>query len=82
MDKVLQLLKQFDPVLFPKIDLFNRKISSSKQVLIFVLFFALFSMFGFFFRPDHQVGFNWIHFYSQGIVPPFYPPWTQLMINH
>ena len=70
MDKVLQLLKQLDQVLFPKIDNFNRKISSSKQVLIFVLFFALFSMFGFFFRPGGLVGFDWIHCYSQVLCPP------------
>ena len=76
-EKLNQFLKNCEPWLFPRIEIFNIKISTGKQIILFGTLLFLFSLTGRILKPGGMIGFDWIQFYSQGIVPPFYPPWTQ-----
>lgn len=78
---MLKILKKWESTFFPEREIFNNKISTIKQLILFVILFILFSLFGIIFRPGGLIGFDWIHFYGQDIVPPFYPPWTKNVIE-
>ena len=79
--EMLKNLKKWESTFFPKREIFNNKISTIKQLILFVILFILFSFSGIIFRPGGLIGFDWIHFYGQGIIPPFYPPWTKYAIE-
>lgn len=79
--EISHILRKWESTFFPEYEIFNNKISTGKQILLFVILLILFSLFGIVFRPGGLIGFDWIHFFGQGIVPPFYPPWTEFVIK-
>lgn len=79
--KLHQFLKNWEIWLFPKCEIFNIKISPGKQFILFGILLFFFSFAGRILKPGGMIGFDWTQFYSQGIVPTFYPPWTQIIVN-
>ncbi len=80
-EKLQQFLKHWELILFPECEIFNNKISRGKQFILFGILSFFFSFAGNILKPGGMIGFDWIQFYSQGIVPTFYPPWTQMVVK-
>lgn len=80
--KIISLIKRLDLLLFPIQNIYNQRISNKQLVFLFLIFLATFSMLGLAYRPGGFIGFDWIHFFSQGSIPPFYPPWGKVIINY
>jgi len=80
-DRLIDILKRSDQILFPEINIYNQKFSKKQLLILFLAFLFVFSMFGFVFLPGGFIGFDWINFFSQGRIPPFYPPWGKVIIQ-
>lgn len=68
-------------LLFPERKILNFELSLGKTLILFLVLWALFSVAGTLIPADGFVGFDWVHFWGQGSVPPFYPPWTGIIIS-
>jgi len=69
--KVQQGLRVF----FPEEEIYARSWPWQHQVMGFAFLFALFCILGYFIPANGFVAFDWVHFFSRGHIPPFYPPW-------
>ena len=67
--------------LFPEVEIFRFKLTFGKKLLLVIGLSILFSIAGTMIPADGFVGFDWVNFWGQGRVPPFYPPWTEAIIN-
>jgi hypothetical protein len=74
------LQNQFLATLFPEIQIYTRKLHVWPKILILVLLTLLFSLIGAFWRADGFVGFDWVNFFGQGRIAPFYPPWVKWIV--
>lgn len=79
--KIIALITRWDLFLFPTRDIYNRKFSTRQLISLFLVSLFVFSLLGFVLKPVGLIGFDWIHFFSQGIIPPFYPPWGKVIIQ-
>ncbi len=66
-------------VLFPQVTVANRSFPLWTAVLIFVVLTGLFSLLGLLMPADGFIGFDWVNFFGQNRIPPFYPPWALLI---
>ena len=76
------MLKKWETILFPAQNIYHHNFSKKQQILLFAIFLILFSFLGFLITPGGLIGFDWINFFGQGRVPPFYPPWTNLVVKY
>lgn len=51
------------------------------QATMFTALFALFYVLASVLPADGFVGFDWIHFFAEAQLPPFYPPWTEAIVK-
>jgi hypothetical protein len=77
---VLDKFDQFSVLLFPPQNIYSRKISPIKQLILLSLFIFLFSLIGGMIPANGFIGFDWTHFFEEAKLPPFYPPWAELII--
>ncbi len=68
-------------VLFPEIEVGSRRIPLPTGLLVFAVLTGLFSLLGFVLPADGFIGFDWVNFFGQNRIPPFYPPWA-LLVTH
>ena len=81
-EKILSLFTRWDPVLFPNQSIYNQNLSKKELFILFLVFLFTFSLLGFVIKPGGFIGFDWVHFFSQGSIPPFYPPWGKVIIQY
>lgn len=62
--------------LFPEQKIFRRKYSLPELAAFFTLTALVFYGVGLFIPADGFIGYDWVHVFSQGRFPPFYPPWS------
>lgn len=67
--------------LFPEVEIFHFKLTFGKKLLLFFGLSILFSFAGMMIPANGLVGFDWVNFWGQRRVPPFYPPWTEAVIK-
>lgn len=67
--------RRIEATVFPSLPDDKRKLTPVQFLLALAALTALFSVIGLFIRPDGFIGFDWYHYYSQGVREPFYPPW-------
>jgi len=79
--KQLLVTRKWEAILFPDQKIFTEKFTWKQLALLFVLMTAFFTLFGKFFPVGGMIGFDWVNFFGQGRVPPFYPPWTTEIVN-
>jgi len=65
---------------FPERPVYRQKMKPLILILAFFSLTALFSIAGFFLKPEGFVGFEWRSFWGVGNVPGFYPPWGKWLI--
>ena len=63
--------------LFPDQRIHAREWSIRDQVVVFVLLAIMSYWVGSSFLADGVSGYDWLNFFSQGRIPPYYPPWTR-----
>jgi hypothetical protein len=68
-------------LLFPVRRIFNRDLSGAQRFGLFLALLVFFYFLGFLIPADGFFGFDWVNFWDQEIVPPFYPPWTLTVIR-
>lgn len=68
-------------VIFPEQEIYHHKWSLRQQVGIFLVFWAIFLGVGYFIPANGFIAFDWVHVFSNGRFPPFYPPWGELVIQ-
>lgn len=78
---IIQKLRQVLDILFPEQIIFARQFSIRKQVGIFWVLLVIFYSIGYFIPANGFIAFDWIHFFSTGSLPPYYPPWGELIIH-
>ena len=61
--------------LFPDVPIYAQQISPFAQLALFALMAGLFAAGGLVLPANGFSGFDWVHIFSRGVVPPFYPPW-------
>jgi hypothetical protein len=66
---------------FPEIQVYRQKLRPSILIPVFLCMTVLFSMAGFFLKPEGLIGFEWQHYWGIGIIPGFYPPWGKWLIQ-
>jgi hypothetical protein len=76
-----RLWHAFDPF-FPEREIFHQRLSFRASVLLFVVFAAIFSLFGTLIPGDGYFGYDWFHFFGIGQIPPYYPPWTLYIVRY
>lgn len=81
-NKNLTFMKKWEQIFFPVQNIYNERFSKKQLIILFVILFLVFSGLGFIYKPGGFIGFDWIHFYGQGSVPPFYPPWVHGIISY
>lgn len=62
-------------VLFPEQNIYNGQWSARNQILLFLVLTVGFYFVGLVFQPNGFTGFDWVNFFSKGVIPQFYPPW-------
>lgn len=67
--------------LFPEQEIFANNPSRHVQVVVFAALFGIFYFLGALIPADGLFAFDWIHFFEQGNIPPFYPPWTDSVVR-
>ena len=65
--------------LFPERSI-TRKIPLYKQLLLCIVLYCFFYIGSNVIFADNYRGFDWVFFWGINHVPPFYPPWTSLVI--
>jgi hypothetical protein len=78
---MLTIWKKFDN-LFPAQQIYHRKLSIWQIGILLILFTLLFTATGFILPADGFIGFDWVNFWEQGIIPEFYPPWTGILVEN
>jgi hypothetical protein len=73
-------LRNFD-VFFPNQQPYSRQLKPLQIIFLFSIFTVVFSVAGLFLPAEGLIGFDWVHFWGKGVVPVFYPPWTELVIQ-
>lgn len=67
--------------LFPRQRVFSRPLTFLQSAGLFVVLFLLFLPLGFLLPANGFFAFDWLHFFGQGNIPPFYPPWTIYVVR-
>ncbi len=67
--------------LFPEQEIFTNNPPRHVQVATFATLFGIFFFLGSLIPADGFFAFDWIHFFGQGNIPPYYPPWTESIVN-
>ncbi|MHB8134699.1 MAG: hypothetical protein ACYDH1_10795 [Anaerolineaceae bacterium] len=80
--KQLIFARKWEAILFPDQKIFTDKFTWKQLTFLFVILTILFSFLGKLLPLGGMIGFDWVNFYGQGRVPPFYPPWTIEIVNH
>ncbi|WP_322808137.1 hypothetical protein [Thermanaerothrix sp.] len=76
MESIRKKVERWSAILFPPQEIFSRKWSFAQQGGMFILLGAVFYGIGLWVPANGFIAFDWVHFFSQGRIPPFYPPWT------
>lgn len=66
---------------FPGRKIYNRDLTGTQRLGLFLVLLVLFYFLGFLIPADGFFGFDWVHFWEPGIIPPFYPPWTLAVVR-
>ena len=64
-------------ILFPEQNIYTDQWSIRAQIVLFMVLLAGFYYVGLLIPPNGFTGFDWVNFFSNGNIPPFYPPWTK-----
>lgn len=67
--------------LFPDHAIHARDVPAHTGVVLFSILAGIGYGLALFLPADGFVGFDWIHFFGQGNVPVFYPPWTGTIVG-
>ncbi|MEP7356763.1 MAG: hypothetical protein ABI847_05950, partial [Anaerolineales bacterium] len=67
--------------LFPDQNIWARELRLPVQIAFLVVFTLLFAVGARAYQPGGFLGFDWVNFFSQGLLPPFYPPWGQYVLQ-
>jgi hypothetical protein len=81
VNRIRDFFPRLETRLFPKISPNAREIPVVKQIGLFVLMTACFSLVGVFLPVNEYVGFDWRITFSVHKVHPYYPPWTYLITD-
>ena len=78
----MEQLRTLLNLVFPNQIAFNRNLSFIKRSGIFLATTLLITAIVSFLPPPNGfVGFDWVNIFSKTGAPPFYPPWTDLVLN-
>jgi hypothetical protein len=67
--------------LFPRQRVFSRSLTLLQSAGLFLVLFLLFLPLGFLLPANGFFAFDWLHFFGQGNIPAFYPPWTIYVVR-
>jgi len=81
IDKLTTFVNRWDSILFPNVNIYNQGLSTRQLIILFFVFLFSFSLLGLFLQPGGYIGFDWVNFFSQRRIPPFYPPWGKVIIQ-
>ena len=81
LHSAIQIGQRIDALLFPKREIYSHPLPFWQGALAFIGLTLLLSLTGLFLRPGGMIGFDWIHFFSTKVSPPFYPPWTTWVLQ-
>lgn len=70
-----------DQHIFIHQEIYNRKPSLWRQVVLFICLAVIFSFVGYLLPADGFIGFDWVIFFEGGQTPLYYPPWLDWVIN-
>ncbi len=80
--RIAEALPRIDARLFPPISPNAREIPLRRQVALFLLMTACFSLVGVALPANDYLGFDWMHFFRHWETPfLYYPPWTNLILR-
>jgi hypothetical protein len=78
---MLTLWNKLD-ILFPAQEIYRRKLKLWQGAALFTVFTLVFALSGIILKADGFIGFDWVHFWGQGNIPEYYPPWTSLLVKN
>ncbi len=81
MKQITLFLAQLVNSIFLERNIYTTRIPVSKHIFYFLTLFGLFYLTSLVIFADHFRGFDWIHFWGIKRIPPYYPPWTYLVIQ-
>ncbi len=76
LQKIAKRLDRLSHSLFPEQQATRNAFPLPHQLLLFFVLFGPFYLTSTLLFADRFRGFDWVHFWSAGRIPPFYPPWT------
>lgn len=68
-------------VLFPEREISHRKWSMRGSIVFFLVSVTFFYGVALFLPADGFIAFDWVHVFSQGKMPLFYPLWSRIVSN-
>ncbi len=68
-------------VIFPEQEIYNRRWSLRQQAAVFVTLGVIFFGVSYFVPANGVIAFDWVNVFSRGRLPPFYPPWGELVVR-
>jgi len=76
LQRITERLNELSQALFPERPVTRNALPLPQQTLLFFGLFGGFYLVSRLLFADRFQGFDWVHFWSSGRIPPFYPPWT------
>lgn len=77
----MQILSRYLELFFPEERVEKQNLSLHHRIILFGLLTIIFSILGLFIPTNGIFAFDWLHFFLIKNIPPFYPPWTYLVVN-
>jgi hypothetical protein len=71
----------FDP-LFPEQEILARRLPLRLVIPLFIVLAIVFSLVATMIPVNGFFAFDWVHFFGIQRIPPFYPPWTLIIIRY
>jgi len=79
---MLDRWRRASEILFPEQEIYQRRLSARAAVLWFIPLTAFFTLMAALIPMDGFLGFDWVNFWGIQRVPPFYPPWTLIVVRY
>ncbi|RMF32055.1 MAG: hypothetical protein D6759_09055 [Chloroflexi bacterium] len=76
LQRITKRLNRLSQALFPEQPVTQNTLPLPQQTLLFLGLFGCFYLASTLLFADRFRGFDWVHFWGAGRIPPFYPPWT------
>jgi hypothetical protein len=80
MQKLRAGWKHWEPILFPKCEIYARQVPPWAQIVFVLVFAALGVGLARLMPAGGLIGFDWIVYFSHGKVEPLYPPWGSWIV--